>query len=63
MSALPSKADTAERDRHVRLVQKADSCTAAIDTALTTGIAGFSPVAVVGAARIARPLWPHKAAA
>jgi len=31
MSALPRKADIAERDRHVRFVPKADSCTAAID--------------------------------
>ena len=29
MSALPPKADIAERDRHVRFVPKADSCTAA----------------------------------
>jgi len=29
MSAYPSKADIIERDRHVRFVPKADSCTAA----------------------------------
>ena len=29
MSALPPKADIAERDRNVRFVPKADSCTAA----------------------------------
>jgi len=29
MSALPPKADIAERDRHVRFVPKADSCSAA----------------------------------
>jgi hypothetical protein len=29
MSTLPPKADIAERDRHVRFVPKADSCTAA----------------------------------
>ena len=30
MSALPPKADIVERDRHVRFVPKADSCSAAI---------------------------------
>jgi len=34
MSALPPKADIAERDRHVRFVPKAESCTAAIDPSL-----------------------------
>jgi hypothetical protein len=29
MSALPPKADIADRDRHVRFVPKADSCSAA----------------------------------
>jgi hypothetical protein len=29
MSPLPPKADVAERNRHVRFVPKADSCTAA----------------------------------
>ena len=33
MSALPPKADIAERDRHVRFVPKAE-CTAAIDPSL-----------------------------
>jgi len=45
MSALPPKADIRHCDRHVRFVPKADSCTAAICTELTTSIAGFSPVA------------------
>jgi hypothetical protein len=30
----PPKADIAERDRHVRFVPKAESCTAAIDPSL-----------------------------
>jgi hypothetical protein len=48
MSALPLKADIAEGDRHVHFVPKADSCTAAINDALRTGIAGFSRVTDVG---------------
>jgi hypothetical protein len=44
MSALPPKADIAERDRHVRFVPKADSCTAAINGVLRTSVAGFLPV-------------------
>ena len=32
MSALPPKADIVERDRHVRFVPKADSCSAANST-------------------------------
>jgi hypothetical protein len=39
MSALPPKADIAERDYHVRFVPIADSCTAAINPKLKTGIA------------------------
>ena len=48
MSALPPKADIAERDQHVRFVPEADSCTAAINARLRTGIAEFSPVVDVG---------------
>jgi hypothetical protein len=47
-SALPPKADIAERDRDVRFVPKADSCAAAIYAAFRTSIAGFLPVADVG---------------
>jgi hypothetical protein len=34
MSALPSKADIAERDHHVRFVPEAESCTAEINGSL-----------------------------
>ena len=36
MSALPPKADIAERDWHVRFVPNADSCTAAIRYSITS---------------------------
>ena len=39
MSALLPKADISEGDGHVRFVPKADSCTAAINAKLRTGIA------------------------
>jgi hypothetical protein len=48
MSALPPIADIGTQPRDVRFVPKADSCTAAINVALRTGIAGFSPVVDVG---------------
>jgi hypothetical protein len=48
MSALPPKADIEQRGHDVRYVPKADSCTAAINAALRTGIAGFSPVVDAG---------------
>jgi hypothetical protein len=52
MSALPPKADIAGRDRHVRFVPKADSCTAAKRAAicslvraalLSAGLRGTAP--------------------
>jgi hypothetical protein len=39
MSALPPKADIARRQLDARFVPKADSCTAAINAVLRTGIA------------------------
>jgi len=47
MSALPPKADIAERARRVRFVPKADSCTAAIVIAAIAGTDEFS--AAIGA--------------
>jgi hypothetical protein len=48
MSALPPKADINERDRDVRFVPKADSCTAAMVTTAIAGNCEFSPAVGAG---------------
>jgi hypothetical protein len=57
MSALPPKADIQPRERHVRYVPKADSCTAA-KIGLFDYVGGYDAENLTAPARSAALIWP-----